>query len=264
MGLYDYLEDKCVKCFYEISFYKTGYEIDNNKSGITYVGGNFKTFKIGDKLPLKTNYYFYPQNFYIYDYTTGEAIIHIVENEIYKGYTSVENINLDFENAYIINSNGLEILDIKSKSDFYEISKHWSDCKKEYSDISLKYFPQGTLSMFMHNTTEYNRRKPLFDKEIDIILNDFKDIWVKEDEFYIEKRYGVLVEAVKNLYWDLKNNTELSNEEKSFSLSLAYEELDVFSYKHKDAKDKYLKLFDSTPEFYVNNIISMAEEFINY
>ena len=95
-------------------------------------------------------------------------------------------------------------------------------------------------------------------------MNDFKDIWVKEDEFYIEKRYGVLVEAVKNLYWDLKYNTELSNEEKSFSLSLAYEELDVFSYKHKDAKDKYLKLFDSTPEFYVNNIISMAEEFINY
>ncbi len=264
MGLYDFLEDKCVKCFYEISFYKTEYEIDNNKSGITYISGNSKSFEVGDKLPLKTNYYLYPKDFYIYDYTSNDRIIHVIENEIYKGYVSIENIDLDFENAYIINSDGLEILDIKSKDDFYEIANHWSDCKKEYSNLSLKYFPQGTLSMFMHNTVKYNQVKPQFDKEIDAVLKDFRDIWVKEDEYYIEKRYGTLVEAIKNLYWDLKNNDELSDKEKSFSLSLAYEELEVFSHKHEDAKERYLKLFDSTPEFYVNNIISMAEKFINF
>ena len=55
----------------------------------------------------------------------------------------------------------------------------------------------------------------------------------------------------------------MSDKDKAFNLSLAYEELDVFSYAHKDAKDRYLKLFDFVPEFYLNNIITMVEEFIN-
>lgn len=263
MSLYDYLEDKCISCFYGISFYKTEYEIDNKKSGVTYVCEGSRFFQTGDKLPLKTNYYLYPKDFYIYDYISNEGIIHIIEDEIYKGYKHINECEIDYNNAYIINANGLEILDIKSKNDLIELQNHWNECKQRYTDIKLKYFPNGDAAMFMSNISKYNELKPLFIEESDKVIEEFKTIWVKEDEFYIEKRYGVLVEAIKNLYWDLKDDTTMSDKDKAFNLSLAYEELDVFLYKYKDAKEKYLKLFNFVPEFYLNNIIAMVEEIIN-
>lgn len=263
MSMHDYLEDKCVTCFYGISFYKTEYEIDNKKSGVSYNCEETRFFQIGDKLPLRTNYYLYPKDFYIYDYISNEKIIHIVEDETYKGYKCVDECDIDYPNAYIISANGLEILDVRSKDDLIELQNHWNECKQRYADIKLKYFPNGDAAMFMSNMTKYNELKPLFIEESDKVIEEFKTIWFKEDELYIEKRYGVLVEALKNLYWDLKDNTYMSDKDKAFNLSLAYEELDVFSYAHKDAKDRYLKLFDFVPEFYLNNIITMVEEFIN-
>ena len=263
MSLCDYLEDKGVTCFYGISFYKTEYEIDNKKSGVASTCEETRFFHTGDKLPLKTNYYLYPKDFFIYDYISNERIIHIVEDETYKGYKCVDECDIDYSNSYVVSANGLEILDIKSKNDLIELQNHWNECKQRYADIKLKYFPNGDVSMFMSNITKYNELKPLCNRELDAVVEEFKTIWVKEDEFYIEKRYGVLIEALKNLYWDLKDVLNLSDKEKAFSLSLAYEELDVFLYANKDAKERYLKLFDFVPEFYVNNIINMVEEIIN-
>lgn len=262
MVLHDYLNDKPIKCFYNISFHKTIYDIDNNKSGIYYVNDDSRFFYKGDKLPTKTNYYFYPDDFYIYDYTSDELIVHIVKDNIYMGYESIDSISIDFSNAYIINIDGLEILDIKSKDDFYEITNHWKNCKEEHNRLTNKYFPGGLLSTFMGNTNTFNEAKPLFDKELEIVLDEFKIIWVKEDEFYTEKRYGVLVEAVKNSYWDIKSDSDLSNKEKISSLSLAYEELDTFVKANTDAKERYLKLFNFVKEIHINNIISMVEKYL--
>ena len=263
MVLNDYLNDKPIKCFYDISFHKTAYDIDNNKSGVYYIQNESRFFYEGDKLPTKTNYYLYPDDFYIYDYTSEEFIIHIIKNNTYIGYKPIENITIDYNSSYIVSMDGLEILDIKSKDDFYEITNHWKSCKEEHRRLSDKYFPKGLLSTFMGNTNTFNEAKPLFNKEWEVILDEFKIIWVKEDEFYTEKKYGILLEAVKNLYWDLKGDKALSDKERIFRLSLAYEEFDVFTELNKNAKEMYLKLFNHVQEVHINNILSMIEKYLS-
>lgn len=260
--LNDYLNDKPIKCFYDISFNKTIHDINNNKSGVNYVQNESRSFKIGDILPTKSSYYYYPDNFYIYDYTSDEHILHIIEDNIYKGYKTVDDIEIDYDNSYIVNMNGLEILDIKSKSDFYDISKHWEYCKKEHEELNKKYFPRGILNTFMTNINTFNKVKPIFDKELENVLEEFKIIWLKEDKYFIEKKFGVLVESIKNLYWELKSDKDLSDEERLDSLSLAYEEFDSFNKLYSDAKEKYLKVFKSIKEVHINNIISMVEKFM--
>lgn len=263
MILQDYLNDKPIKCFYDISFHKTAYDIENNKSGIYYIQNQSRFFYKGDKLPIKTSYYIYPSNFYIYDYTSEESIIHIIKNETYTGYEPIKDISIDFQNSFIINIDGSEILDIKSRDDLYELANHWKICKEEHKRLNDKYFPNGLLSTFMGNTNAFNKAKPLFNKEWEAVLEEFKVIWVKEDEFYIEKRYGVLLEAVKNLYWDLKGDKYMSDKEKIDSLSLAYDELTMFTERNNNAKERYLKLFNHIEEIHTNNIISMIEKYLN-
>lgn len=260
--LNDFLNDRPIKCFYSISFNKTSHDIDNNKSGVHYVQSESRRFYKGDLLPTKTSYYHYPDDFYIYDYTSSENIIHIVKDNRYQGYKDIDSVDIDYANSYIVNMNGLEVLDIKSKNDLHEISKHWAECKINYDTVTQKYFPQGIMSMFMTNTNTFNKVKPLYDKETEDILNEFKIIWVMEDEFYIEKKYGVLIESIKNVYWDIKSDNDLTEEEKLYSLSLVYDELNELLELHPDAKERYLKAFHSMKEVYINNILSMVDDFI--
>ena len=258
-----YLDYVDLKCFYGISFYKTELEIDNNKSGVIYTNDNLSKFKIGDKLPLKTRYYYYPKDFYIYDYVSNSELLYIVKNGAYSGFINIRDIDFDLKNSYVINIDGTEVLNIDLKEDLLALSEDWDRCKQEYSDIKDKYFPEGEVCMILNNPIEHDRLKYLFKEDAKDVFNDFKELWLKKDKYYIEKRYGVLIEALKNLFWELKEDEELSEREKYHMLSLAYEEYDVFTYMNLDAKNKYLNLFNHVSEIYIDNIVEMVEEYIN-
>ena len=59
MGLYDYLNGEQVKIFYSPVFWS-----ENEGENVYYSGGGLRGYINGDKLPLKTLYYKYPDDFF--------------------------------------------------------------------------------------------------------------------------------------------------------------------------------------------------------
>jgi hypothetical protein len=260
----DFLNDKLVTCFYSIGYNRAVYQFDAHQSGVVYINEKYDSYETGDTLPIQTNYYKYPDNFYIYDYRDLDEtkIVHIIEDGIYRGFQGINEVEIDYNTAYIMDNTGRNILDIKSKNDFAEISRHWQEKCKEKEVIMSKYFPKGIADMFVTNTDEYHKRKPLCDEEVEKMLEDFKGIWFKEDENRVAKKYAILLEAIKVAFWETKEDYSEGDESLSEMLSHAVAELETFTHFNPDAREKYLKLFDYVPEFYIDNILSMANQAI--
>lgn len=103
MGMYDFINDNQVKCFY-VPMYTIDAYID--KPCIYYSHGTMDSFNIGDELPLSTLYYKYPDNFMIFDYDFNMlgGCVHVIKDK--KIFKTVENIlelnSKDFENNELV------------------------------------------------------------------------------------------------------------------------------------------------------------------
>lgn len=103
MGMYNFINDNQVKCFYTPIYTIDGY-ID--KPCIYYNHGTMDSFNIGDELPLSTLYYKYPNNLMIFDYDFNMlgGCVHVIKDK--KIFKIVENIlelnSKDFENNELL------------------------------------------------------------------------------------------------------------------------------------------------------------------
>lgn len=263
MCFQDYLGNMPIRCFYKVIFYKDSMDVDNRVSGVSYLDGDSRFFKIGDRLPLISSYFKYPNDMLIYDYKGNDEIIHIIKDGVYMGNKAISELpNELLKESHIISSDGREILNIKNKNDIKKLKDDWILFSEEYNALTKEFFPRGKAIMYMSDKFEYNKIKPKFELKYKEISHRFKDKWIKKDKYLEEKHYGALLEALKNSYWELKYNNEISHKEKIFRLSLIYEEIEIFLNLKCDIEDRYLSHFKNVSLNYINNIKSMAESFI--
>ena len=110
----DYIEGMPVRCFYTPIFSKTGRSDDL----IVYNYGKNREFKIGDKLPLETMWYRYPENLMILSLRDNKFIAYIIKNGILldsKYANEIDECIFD-DIGTVINSDG-DFISIKSCKD---------------------------------------------------------------------------------------------------------------------------------------------------
>ncbi len=128
ISLYDYLGDEQVQLFYSPIICK---------GKIAYLGGNFLKFNKGDKLPLKTLYYQYPDNFIVYHNRTSEKIISIIKNGVFLKTKYLKEISTTDLTELIVDTKGTP-LNINKVSDFEII--HENKVFATNTDILSKTF----------------------------------------------------------------------------------------------------------------------------
>lgn len=138
ISLYDYLGDERVQLFYSPIIYK---------EKIAYLGGNFLKFNKGDKLPLKTLYYQYPDNFIVYHNRTSEKIISIIKNGVFLKTKYLKEISTTDLTELIVDIKGTP-LNINKVSDFKII--HENKVFATNTDILSKTFGE-----YLYMLSEY-------------------------------------------------------------------------------------------------------------
>lgn len=92
MGMYDILGKEQVKCFPTVYLFK-------EEIGISY--GNLTSYQKGDRLPLSSFIYEYPQDFFIID-VLDKICIHVIKNGKYENTIYEKQIlkNLEYKNCF--------------------------------------------------------------------------------------------------------------------------------------------------------------------
>lgn len=214
MGLYDIMANgEQVKCFYLIAFLKDEYTTEkNNGFGNTiHIGGYLRNFIIGSKLPIKTKYYKYPENFCIFDYRCFDNNIHIVRNGIYNKYVHASKFSeSDLQNYWIdyygnsINIQNIEDIQLIT-NDFkkyrilrneiiqkYDISKLLNIARKMKDDQEEFGKIIGEFNEIINKCDALLKKR---DKELSEI--NIMDKWYR-NEYVKEKQFGEFWKAFDN------------------------------------------------------------------
>ena len=125
MGMFDTILGNQVKCFHD-----------------DFSGGSLSDFKYGDKVPYKTDYYDYTENFNILltdeESETGKPVlIKIRDGKVYS-VKDIEITVLKDWDGLCINKYGKTIR-INSK----EIAQEYSDCAKQYYKEKFEYMREN-------------------------------------------------------------------------------------------------------------------------
>ena len=106
MGMYDFLNDSIVKCFYSPVCYKFK---EDSEMSLHRIDGSLKGYKDGDILPTKTLYYNLPQSFVILD--NKNLVVNIVENsKLLKSQNLFTDLSIeDIKDKPIFNTSGVKL-----------------------------------------------------------------------------------------------------------------------------------------------------------
>lgn len=187
ISLYDYLGDEQVQLFYSPI-------ICNEK--IAYLGGNFLKFNKGDKLPLKTLYYQYPDNFIVYHNRTSEKIISIIKNGVFLKTKYLKEISTTDLTELIVDIKGTP-LNINKVSDFEII--HENKVFTTNTDILSKTFGEYLYMLSEYTISGYDKTDNInyIKNKIKYILDTDKSIldrycnWINNSNYSSLARFVV-------------------------------------------------------------------------
>lgn len=190
MGMYDTCSGKQIKCFYVPIFHAD----KNGNSGTYHSGGLLRNFEIGDKLPVKTLYYKYPNDFIIFDYEYYNDIWVVKNGCLYEYINDIPSYIGDGVYDYVG-----EQLNIYEVCDFEIMKGDYLRTKKIYEQGEKKIFPNGVFNTFLNNKGEYNKNRYKLDKLNEQTWDLFYDKWYKEDMFELEKQFGEYLDCYLEL-----------------------------------------------------------------
>jgi len=166
MGLYDYLGGIQVKIFYKPIFSERVIKSGLGNKPLFYSGGSLKEYVFNEKLPLRTLYYKYPDNFIIFDPDFNNVCV-IKNGCLVKIYNTYRLLKQEDMGDGVYNDYGNEY-NIKTLEDFERLYNDYIEiCKK---------IDSGTK-----------------DKDI---WSSFNKKWYKEDTYTDEKYLGELLSCL--------------------------------------------------------------------
>ena len=237
MGLYNYLGNNQVKCFTIPNMIINS----NGNLEIYCLEGKFIGYKRGNKVPYKTLYYNYGENFLIFDYRgviyDEIPLIHIIKNGKYSKTVEYQKLNEeDFINKVIDKfGNSINI--------------------KEYSDISTfiedyKLRDKNSITL----TKKYN-------EELDVkcySISDLREKKVSSEQLIkdLDKRKIVLDKVTKEVYIPFSNKWFMEEEDEQVIGYILY------CYDNLDNKEEY---FCKLSEYFNNlNYSEMVEKYLDW
>lgn len=197
MGMYDTINGEQVKCFPWVSLYE---------NEITYHGGDFRYYGIGDEVPYKKAHYNYGKNFVILDldgfpeseYSDYDYILHVIVDGKVKDFFKDKIGDIDWSiNDTVVGYDGT-LLNIHSSNDvinfIVEQRKYWEEyrnIKKHFDEVfkeMMKYSHGiGTLDK---ESEEYKNRKKKIDEIMKLIDEERNNI--KSDIDALSEKYSYL------------------------------------------------------------------------
>ena len=220
MGMYDYLEGEQVKLF---DFPCNPLKRNSNKLNDVFyqehfIEGNFRRYKKGNKVPYRTLFYNYGENFIVFDYRyfsfeKEEPLIHVVENGIYVNSFRYSKIPDDLKIDLVVDKFGHPV-NIVKKEDFKDIIDEFLFYDEKYFELINKYEKElnvfkVSIENFRSHTKEENKinikkateaRDKAFKESFDI----FNKKWIKDklDPVVIGinkcSEFGYIIHSVKN------------------------------------------------------------------
>ena len=211
MGLYNYLGEHQVKCFYLANVIIDS--LDN--LSIYSIGGTLRQYEKGNEVPYKTLYYNYGKDFLIYD-TRGislneEVIIHIIKDGKY--FDTVEYSNLT-KNMFV--NNVVDVYGDKININIFEDIVDYYNAvvrrEKDYIEYTKKYEKEANVNKnFYHDYkeqriskedfyTELEKQKNISDRVHNEINVPFNNRWrVKDTDLEDGTIIGHLLDCYTNL-----------------------------------------------------------------
>lgn len=239
MGMYDYLGGEQIKIFYTPIFESK--DIITGKPGTWHSGGGMRSFNEGDKLPLKTLYYKYPDNFVVFDYEYSNNVW-IIENGRFKELKNYDDlIKKDLGDA-VYDYCGDE-LNIKTVEDFQTIKKDFQITEKLYNKLENELFPKGLFETIETNITEYNKKRNQLEKIRESTWGEFRKKWYIKDKYYLEKQFGELLECYLLLFADKDSEIFEWYNPKQRYLDCK-KALKDFIQEHEGIVERYIKWLD--------------------
>lgn len=194
MGMYDYLGDEQVKCFYVPIVYIDTYSGEKEKFGISASGGCLRGYRRGSRVPTKTRYYNYGNDFMVFDFRgffgEDEKLVHIIKQGRYKRSVHFKHIPTRYEIGLVVDNYG-NPLNIHNREDFEKICLDSKKYHQMYTDLTKESskLMNDTIVRFRENTIESAELEEIMDKvrkENDLAfersLKIFNDYWRLEED----------------------------------------------------------------------------------
>lgn len=211
MGMYDYMGGEQIKCF-PLVFVNLR---EDNSFNIGSIGGNFRGYKKGDKVPYQTLYYNYGKNFAILDYfpalcKKSDYKVHLIEKGKYIKTVSYKRIPKNYSVGKVVNYNGKE-LNIHSADDFKffindlsEIIRKDNELTDYYNKVfNVKGYNLDDLKKNRISSEEFiadlNKREKVLNMVCEETTKPFSEKWYIEEEVEENLLVGYLLDSYMKL-----------------------------------------------------------------
>jgi len=198
MGMYDYLGGEQVKIFYRPIF-QVNKEVPE-ESSYWWSGGSLNSYGEEDKLPLKTLWYQYPENFMIYDYRWDYEDVWIIRDGKFRRFCSFKELTEDdivgIEAVYDYHGTPINIQTIE---DFSAIKEDFGRRSEEHRLIEKSFFPKGSIRTIKENLEEFESKKDAYYQKLDEINEKYANRWSVSNPYEQEENFGALLDCF--IYW---------------------------------------------------------------
>jgi hypothetical protein len=228
VGMYDYLGDYQIKIFNIPIYYGKEY-------GMGYIGGQLRSYYVGEDLTLQTLWYKYPDNFTILDENAfngddeqSKSVVHIIKNSKYFNTVLLEEFDEKYIGENVYDYYGT-LLNIRTKNDMYNFIKLKQKLKEKQNELEKSFFPEGAFECIKNDMDKYDKLEPQYHSELNNLNNKYSS----------------------KLYLKEVNQNEMTLG--------AYIDVAIEAFNEKDEKaDKF-----RNPKERYEEIISLTKEFIN-
>ncbi len=171
--MYDYLGGDQVKCFYiPIVYVEKGYlNAIGDTFAISASGGCLRGYGRGSKVPVKTEFYTYGNDFMVFDFRgfsyEDKILVHIIKDGRYKRSVDFKHIPSRYKIGLVVDNYGSP-LNIHSKEDFVKIYDDFKTYHQKYIDLSRESNEK------MNEVIRLHREKKIDPKEVERILEEVR------------------------------------------------------------------------------------------
>ncbi|MDF2880171.1 MAG: hypothetical protein K0R54_728 [Clostridiaceae bacterium] len=252
MGMYDYLGGEQVKIFYSPIFDKDFF----GEIVTVHSGGSLLSFGTNDRLPLKTLYYKYPENFCVFDYR-GNKDVFIIKDGKFKEIKKYYKLKKADIGDSVVNYYGTEI-SINNLGDFKRISNDFNNTFKKYENGKKELLPKGFNETLKNYREEFKSKESELNELTEKTFGVFNKKWVADDKYMNEKDFGELLLCYIKFEVASEDSDKHYSKEDHMACKKAL--LDFMS-EHKNIEYSYVKWLDDDKLIsldYMNNVILKA------
>lgn len=203
MGMYDILGGHQVKCFYEPTI---SHDVDAkfglppvNELNMWMTGGSLHEFSPLQRVPYKSMWYDYTENFMIFDLRGSEShLVHIISMGRYMFSIHYQALNMIlFPISNVIDVYGTP-LNITSMTDFENIISEYDETRKHVNDLIKEHHQKYKSDDNSDATSESEEERELKDRII-TGWDEFDTKWKKERRFGVKWEVGAFLYGIHTI-----------------------------------------------------------------